>query len=278
MIHCYFGLFEEEVLHLRRAIRHLSFEDIQEREIAMSRNSKNDLIGKGAGRRVATTLIATTFAFTAAMTMALPASAEIGVSVGLGGASVGVGIGGSGGGTGGSGHTGGGAASVGVGLGGGSGSTGGGAASVGVSLGGGSSQAGGGVGVGACVGHCSGGTGVQVGVGTGTGVTPHGVVPGIPGIPRLPVAQASAVRGGGRCAGGGNSNALNGVAVFGSGGDVLGWVHDAWLSPQNKIEMIKMQSNAKLTGAAKCFSVKNAGFAVSGSGLSTSLDAGNFRR
>jgi hypothetical protein len=143
---------------------------------------------------------------------------------------------------------------------------------VGVSIGGG----GVGVGVDADVGVGGASVGASVGVGTGGTTTPGDPgVPGVPGVvdPKAPVSVATT----GRvkqltCAKDGNETAYNGFVVRDRDGAMIGWVHEAPVSPSGKVLAVRMQS----TGSA-CYKLANAGFRISGDEVWANVDGTSFR-
>jgi hypothetical protein len=140
------------------------------------------------------------------------------------------------------------------------------------------SVGGGGVGVGANVGV--GGTDVSasVGVGGGTGGTGSPGGPGVPGAPGVGNPNKSVVASGNSgangmvCAKDGNETAYNGYVVRDRVGTMIGWVHEATVSPSGKVLMVRMQS----TGMS-CYKLANAGFRVSGGEVWANVDATAFR-
>lgn len=166
--------------------------------------------------------------------------------------------------------------SVGVGVGAGHGGVG---AGVGVGVGGVSAGAGVGIGaggVGAQAGVSVGAGGGTAGPGTGTpggGVTPDDdavVDDTVNSATTPPVATVSTKAM--VCARDGNATAFNGFVVRDRKGDVLGWVHDATLSPDDKLVTVRMQSTGKA-----CYKVSGAGFKLRGQEVWTNLDAASFR-
>ena len=132
---------------------------------------------------------------------------------------------------------------------------------------------GGGIGVDADVGV--GGTNVGASVGIGTGGTTTPGTPGVPGVvdPKAPVAVAT--KGSTKrltCAKDGNETAYNGFVVRDRDGAMIGWVHEATVSPSGKVLAVRMQS----TGSA-CYKLANAGFRISGDEVWANVDANAFR-
>lgn len=128
----------------------------------------------------------------------------------------------------------------------------------------------------------SGGLNTGISIGGGTLVGPDGTpITGGPGVvPRtpsgLPVTQVSALRGRGACAGGGNSNALNGVPVNGRDGQVLGWVHSTVLNSSNEIDSLRIQANSSAVGSAGCFTLTG-DFRSSSNGLMSQYTVRSFQ-
>ncbi len=159
-------------------------------------------------------------------------------------------------------------------------------ANVGVGTGG---SGGTGANAGVCVGTCGGttgtGVGVNVAVGTpGTG-TPGTGGPGIPGIdlwpttwPQMPVTIPPAQRRADACDNGsGNSEMLDGTQVLSSDGYVIGWVQDAVVGPNARVQQIRMQSNSATVGRSSCFTIAE-GLRPTPSGLRASVLLEDVRR
>jgi hypothetical protein len=155
---------------------------------------------------------------------------------------------------------------------------------VGVDVGiGGGSGGGLGVGVGVDVGLGGGsggglGVGVGVDVGLGGGTSPGngpGTGPGVKLPDTIPddVQRRAVARGGSMaCAKDGNAVALNGFVVRDRNGTMIGWVHDATVSSNGKVTVVRMQS----TGSS-CYKLANAGFRISGGEVWANVDASSFR-
>lgn len=109
-----------------------------------------------------------------------------------------------------------------------------------------------------CVGNCDAAAG-----------GPNGGPKPVPGMPVT--TQKAAANGQGRCAGGGNTRALDGVAVFSKDGAVIGWVHDAVLARDSSVKTLKIQTNRETVGRAGCFTLSSAGFRLLDSGIGTNV-------
>lgn len=169
--------------------------------------------------------------------------------------------------------------SVGVGAGAGHGGVGVGA---GVGVGGISAGAGVGIGangVGAQAGVSVGATGGTTGTGgTGTGTPGGGVTPDddtlvdddVNGTTTSPVPTMSTKSM--VCARDGNVSAYNGFPVRDRKGEVLGWVHDAVVSPDDKLLTVRLQSTGKT-----CYKLSSAGFRVRNGEVWTNVDAAALR-
>jgi hypothetical protein len=149
---------------------------------------------------------------------------------------------------------------------------------IGVDLGIGSGS-GGGLSAGVDVG-IGGGSGAEVGVdiglggGAGTG-GPGTDVPGGPGVvdPKNPVvASGQGGANGMVCAKDGNETAYNGFVVRDRSGELIGWVHEATVSPNGKVLVVRMQATDK-----SCYKLANAGFRIKGEEVWANVDATVFR-
>jgi hypothetical protein len=146
---------------------------------------------------------------------------------------------------------------------------------LGVDVGVGVSIGGGGVDVDVDAGVGVGGVSVGASVGVGTGGTPTPGDPGVPGVvdPVNPVVVAT--KGSVKpltCAKDGNETAYNGFVVRDRDGAMIGWVHEATVSPSGKVLAVRMQS----TGSS-CYKLANAGFRVSGDEVWANVDGTSFR-
>ena len=74
------------------------------------------------------------------------------------------------------------------------------------------------------------------------------------------------------CAKDGNVTALNGFVVRDRNGDVVGWVHDATMSPDDKLLAVRLQSPGKA-----CYKLTSAAFRVKGEEVWTNVDADAFK-
>lgn len=140
---------------------------------------------------------------------------------------------------------------------------------LGVSLGGGN------VGVDADVGVGGAGVSASVGLGGGTGSPGSPVSPVSPGVvdPNNPVVAAGKATGGGMaCAKDGNETAYNGFVVRDRSGEMIGWVHEATVSPSGKVLAVRMLSTGK-----SCYKLANAGFRIKGEEVWANVDATVFR-
>jgi hypothetical protein len=140
----------------------------------------------------------------------------------------------------------------------------------------------GGVSVDADVGVGTGGVDADVDVavgsggGGGGGGTGGGVMPGddvvvddddAANARRVTVATKTMV-----CAQDGNATAFNGFPVRDRDGDVVGWVHDATITPDNKLLAVRLQSTGKA-----CYKLSGAGFKVGNGEVWTNVDGDKFR-
>lgn len=140
-----------------------------------------------------------------------------------------------------------------------------------VSLGHGGAEVGAGVGVG--------GVDLSANVGVGGGGTGGPGGPGTPGVPGVPGVMnpnnptvAAAGGGGMACAKDGNETAYNGFVVRDRDGAMIGWVHEATVSPSGKVLVVRMQSTGK-----SCYKIANAGFRISDQEVWANVDATAFR-
>lgn len=156
-------------------------------------------------------------------------------------------------------------------------------ADVGVGLGGSSDVS---VGAGANVGGVThNGLGIGVGVdvslggsGGGAGHGPGGA-PGAGPVDPSVVSEDPATIAKGRrmlaslkCATGGNTDVLNGFAVMARGGQMVGWVHNATITPDRTIAQVQMQ-----TVKNTCVNLNGGSYAVQGSEVWVNMDEARFR-
>jgi hypothetical protein len=147
-------------------------------------------------------------------------------------------------------------------------------ASVSLGLGQGGSNVGANVGVGgswAGVEVSLGGSGgVSGSGGAGTPGSGPGVIIDEDGVARRVVASTSS--GLMACAKDGNETAFNGYVVRDKAGTAIGWVHEATVSPGNKIVALRLQSTSSV-----CYKLAGGNFRIRGDEIWANVEAASFR-
>lgn len=138
------------------------------------------------------------------------------------------------------------------------------------------------VGVGRIGGTATSGLGIGVTIGTGKSAAGGGTGGGKPGqdtvdpvsVTGNPEAAAKARRmfGSLTCARGGNTQVFNGFSVVDRSGQMVGWVHDAQITPDQKITQLQVQTVRNV-----CVGLSGGSYSVSGSEVSVNMDGSRFR-
>ncbi len=126
------------------------------------------------------------------------------------------------------------------------------------------------------------GLGVGVSIGTSRSATGSGTSGGTPGsaavdpstVSSNPEAAAKARRmlGSLTCARGGNTQVFNGFSLVDRNGQMVGWVHDAQITPDQTITQLRFQ-----TVRNTCVGLKGGSYSVSGSEVRVNMDGSPFR-
>lgn len=85
-------------------------------------------------------------------------------------------------------------------------------------------------------------------------------------------AKARRMLGSLTCARGGNTQVFNGFSVVDRNGQMVGWVHDAQITPDQTITQLQFQTVRNV-----CVGLRGGSYSVSGSEVSVNMDGSRFR-